>query len=218
MKFKIVLLAAKINIREKFNHILGPIRRRRLMNPYFTIFSNNCWGGHVYRYFAMPYNTPTVGMYIFSDDYVKFLSDPRRYLSKDLVFISIDDSKYSKVLRERNTSCPIGRLGDVEIVFLHYKSREEAYSKWNRRKERINWNHIVVKMSQQNLCTLKAMQNFDMLPYTQKVILTTKDYGLKCQLIRSDYSGQEEISNDTNSFRKGINLVKFINGNADFKK
>ena len=159
-----------------------------------------------------------LGCIFFSDDYVKFLSNPKDYLSKELEFISINDSKYSKVLLERKTSCPIGKLGDVEIVFLHYKTQKEAYTKWNRRKVRINWNHIVVKMSQQNLCSLKAMENFDRLPYTRKVIFTTRDYGLNSQLIRTDFYGQEEISNDTDSFRKGINLIKFINGNEDFKK
>ena len=38
--------------------------------------------------------------------------------------------------------CPIGILDDIEVIFLHYKSEDEAYQKWNRRKERIVWDNI----------------------------------------------------------------------------
>ena len=36
-----------------------------------------------------------------------------------------------------------GLCGDVAVVFQHYDSWEEAKTKWNRRKERIDYDNIV---------------------------------------------------------------------------
>ena len=63
----------KSNIGMKLNPILGPIRRRNLNNVDFTIISNNCWGGICYEYFNMLKNSPTVGLYFYPDDYIKFI-------------------------------------------------------------------------------------------------------------------------------------------------
>lgn len=49
----------------------------------------------------------------------------------------------------------IGKLDDIEVVFLHYKSEEEAYQKWNRRKKRINYNNLIFKFNDMNLAKKK---------------------------------------------------------------
>lgn len=54
------------------NKILATSRRAKLTNTDFSIISNNCWGGHVYRRYGLPYTSPTVGMYFFSEDYINF--------------------------------------------------------------------------------------------------------------------------------------------------
>ncbi len=93
------------------------------------------------------------------------------YFSLDLQFISHEQSKYCEDLKLRNTPpCPIGVLDDIEIVFLHYHSEEEAYTKWNRRKERIDINNVIVKMSEQNHCTCEHLNAFDALPYKTKFV------------------------------------------------
>ena len=201
----------RVRIRELTNPILGPIRRLWLKDTDFTIISNNCWGGHVYRWYAIEYKSPTIGLYFFSDEYVRFISRLYYYLGCDLSFIRIEDSKYYSTLLSRNTTCPIGILDDVEIVFLHYKSNEEAYEKWNRRKARINYNHLLFKMSEQNLCSLEALKAFDSLPYESKICFTTRKYGLSSEILFEEAVGMDEIPNDTTNFRKRINLAHFIN-------
>lgn len=206
-----VLSRIRVHFRELTNPILGPIRRRKLSDTDFTIISNNCWGGHVYRWFAIEYKSPTIGLYFFSDEYVRFVSKLDYYLGCDLSFIPIEESKYYSILLARNTTCPIGKLDDVEIVFLHYKSNEEAYEKWNRRKARINRNHLLFKMSEQNLCSIEALKAFDSLPYKGKICFTTKKYGLSSEIVFDDARDMDEIPNDTVNFRKRVNLALFIN-------
>ena len=210
----------RVKIREKIvNPIMGGIRTSKLEDPKFTIISNNCWGGHVYRYFGLPYESPTVGLYFYTDEYIKFLSRLKDYIKMDLKFIPTNQSKYYEELINRNeTNKIIGTLGDVEIVFLHYKTQAEVLEKWKRRCARIHWNHLIVKMTEQNKCSLCALQTFDDLPFEQKMVFTSNDYALRSQVIFGDYLGKEEISNDTLHFRKYVDLIKLINRNSDFRR
>lgn len=209
----------RVRFREKvLNPICGRHRYNKLNFKPFTILSNNCWGGHVYRYFNAPYDSPTVGMYFFAKEYVRFLSDIKGYLSKELVFISREQSKYREELEKRDMNSPIGVLGDVEIVFLHYKTEDEARTKWQRRTSRIHWDNLYVKFSEQNLCTQKELEEFDKLDIKHKFVFTSNDYGLKSQILFREIVGAEEVKNDTLHFRKYIDLIKWINRDPDYRR
>lgn len=211
----------RVKFREKIiNPLLGGIRKSKLDNPHFTIISNNCWGGHVYRYFSMPYESPTVGLYFFTDEYIKFLTRLKEYIGMDLKIIPTNKSRYYDELVKRNeTNKIIGLLGgDVEIVFLHYKTEAEVLEKWKRRCARIQWKHLIVKMTEQNKCSVNALQAFDKLSYETKLVFTSNDYGLQSQIIFGDYLGKKEVSNDTLHFRKYIDLVQLINGKSNFRR
>lgn len=181
------------------------------VNSSFTIISNNCWAGHVYRYFNVPYQTPTIGLFFYSDDYVKFVKNLTYYLSLDLNFIKLEDSKWKDdLIAHNNTYFPIGKLDDVEVMFLHYKTEAEAKDKWTRRVARINWDNIFFKMSEQNLCSLRDLKEFDSLPTSRKFCFTTRDYNLESQVIFKEYLGQGSVRLDTTLFRKYIDLSAFL--------
>ncbi len=55
-------------------------RRERLQKKKFTIISNNCWGGYVCRCFNSLYQSPTVGLFIMPDDYIKFINNLEYYV------------------------------------------------------------------------------------------------------------------------------------------
>lgn len=88
INIEMFLDSAKVKIREKLNPYLAKYRRRKLNNKNFTIISNNCWGGHVYRYFNLPYDSPTIGLYLFSADYIKFIGNLKYYIEKEITFIN----------------------------------------------------------------------------------------------------------------------------------
>ena len=211
--------AYRIPIREHLNPIFGASRLKRLHTKSFTIISNNCWGGHVYRYFHIPYLSPTVGLYFYAEDYVRFVSNQQYYCKQTLHFIPPEKSRHYKELLERgNTYAPLGVLGDdVEIVFLHYKTEEEAQTKWMRRVERMNWQNIIIKFSEQNGATPDHLRKVDALSFDRKLIFTSHDYGLSSQVIFREYEGLEQIPDETTHFRRYVNLVNFINGRP-FKK
>ena len=101
-------------ILERPYYIRRSWNRMRIKERDFTIISNNCWAGKVYQYLGMPYLTPTVGLYFFAEDYIKFVSNLKYYLSLELRFITALDSRYREVLQERkHDMVPIAVLDDV---------------------------------------------------------------------------------------------------------
>lgn len=153
--------------------------RQHLVHTDFSIISNNCWGGAIYQRFGLKYTTPTVGLFIMDEDYIKFLENLQSYLTKELVFIQPKQSKYYSYLtaeRHREITYPIAQLGDIEIFFMHYQSEKEAKEKWQRRKSRINYNRLLVKMSQRNSNSVEILQRFEQLPYKNKICFTALNF------------------------------------------
>ena len=204
---------------EKTNPYLGEFRRKiGKVNSDFTIISNNCWAGSVYRYYNLPYLTPTAGLYFYADDYIRFLSDLEYYLALPPERIPISESKYETIMiKKGQTSVPIGKIDDVEIMFLHYPTFEEAKDKWMRRAARVNWDNLIVKDAEMNGCTSDNIIEFDKLPFDKKFIFTTRDYGIKSQVLFKDYLGEAQVKDDTTRFNKYIDLKNLINGKP-FKK
>ena len=203
-----------VDLRERMNKYLAPYRRKKLNGTDFTIISNNCWAGHVYRRYGINYNTPTVGMYFFPEDYLKFISNLKDNLELPLSFIPASMSKYFKRLQELNqTNVPIALLGDdIEIVMLHYHSEQEVIEKWNRRKARINWNHLLIKNTMQNGMTEEQVKVYDELPYEHKIIFVPYEMDeIKSAIWYKTDCKSDRVSDDIINFNKYINLTKWIN-------
>ncbi len=189
-------------------------------NKDFSVISNNCWGGRVYQYLDMPYLSPTAGLYFFAPDYIKFVSNLHKYLNLSLVFIPAEESAYYEELKNRNqTDKPIGKLDDVEIVFLHYKTKEEAEEKWNRRKERVNFDHIILKFSRMDLCTEKEIEAFDKLDFQNKFVFNNrKPLQFKSEVYLNVQVDEFGYLVDTAVFPGKLMLIKLLNKKASVYK
>ncbi len=185
-----------------------------LRNHDFSIIANNCWGGSVYQYYGMEYHSPTVGLYFFAEEYMRFLGDLRRYLSMELQFIPPESSKYYGQYKNLPINYPIGLLGDVEIVFLHYKSEAEAKQKWERRAKRVNFDNLLVKFNDQNGTTAAMIDTFADMPFDNKVcFVADPDIRLDCVILYEDCVGMESVDDDVvgKRFRQYLNVTAFLN-------
>lgn len=198
---------------EFFYNLRRKIVKRFVKRRDFSIISNNCWAGRVYQYLDMPYLSPTAGLYFFAPDYIRFVSNLKHYLGCKLEFINPEDSKYYELLKERNQlSVPVALLDDVEIIFLHYKTPEEAAEKWYRRAARVNYDNLYVKLSRMNLCTEKEMAEFDALPFENKILLNNRrKKRYRCEIRFSVEDEDGYMKSDTNPFPGNINLIKLLN-------
>lgn len=168
----------RIKFRRFYINKTAKIRRKNIYSDDFTIISNNCWAGFIYQSYNLKYNSPTIGLFFMAEDYIKFLKDIKRYMYMSIKFIRSKDSKWYEELKDTHKfgEYPIGVIGDIEIHFLHYKNEEDAVVKWQERVSRINWNKIIIKFNDQNLCTIKHIEEFCNLPYKNKICFTSKQY------------------------------------------
>ena len=193
--------------------ILKRYRKSRLNNTDFTIICNNCWGGYVYRRYGLPYNTPTIGLYFFAEDFCKFCENLRYYIEQPLCFISYKESKYKDlIVTRKQENVPIGKLGDIEIVFLHYKSEEEAREKWTRRASRINYNNLIFKFSYMKQCSEEELKRFDALEADKKIcFVPTKRNDIKSAIFFKSFKNQAQITDDTSEYQRYVSIRKLIN-------
>lgn len=194
------------------------ISRKRLSNKNFSIISNNCWGGRVYKELKVPYFTPTIGLYFFSSCYIKFVQNLEYYLNQPLNFILT--SKYEKANNLRvNNPYPIGILNnDVEVHFLHYYTKSDALEKWNRRKDRINYNNLFFSFTDNESCSFDEIQAFDNLDFN-KVFFSSKNFESIQSLIwlkqftASDGIG--DIYSNPREYRKYFDAVDWLNSTTN---
>lgn len=199
---KFLLLLNKFNSKK---------RNKKFKTTDFSIISNNCYAGIVYQHYGLKYNTPTIGLYFYSKEYIKFLKNFDYYIKQELKFIKASDSKYrDDLLEKKYMDKIIGKLDDVEIVFLHYKSEQEAYEKWNRRCKRLSKN-IIFKYNDQNLCTVSDIEEFNKLNLEHKICFTAKNIP-NCFQIKK-YSKCDSIKEDYYSGHKYFNLIDYVNSN-----
>ena len=190
------------------------LRRKKLNNTDFTIISNNCWGGMCYEHFDLPKMSPTVGMYIFAEDYIKLIGDLRRYMSMDLKMIPAEQSRHAEELRRREQlHIPVGVLGgDIEIVFLHYKEPELAKQKWDRRVARINWDNLIIKFSYMNLCEDAHIHQFEKLQGVKKFAFSGKPFPEYDDVYVIPGNEDGRVDNDTFHWDRYLDVVSMLNG------
>jgi uncharacterized protein (DUF1919 family) len=157
----------------------------------FSIISSNCLAGEIYRQYALPYRTPTVGLFFFGDDYLRFIEDLPRNLTRSLSFrASSQHEAINEMRSRRNLNYPIGVLGDLEIQFLHYGSEAEAREKWERRCARVNPDNLFFIYNDLDGFKEEFFSRFETLPYPRKIFLSARRRPSPCCICIEEYEGQ----------------------------
>lgn len=141
------------------------IKRKRLINKDFSLISSNCNGCIISSDLGCRYNSPFVNLWIKPKDYIRLLKKLEFYMGLELSFI-----------KEEGIDYPVAKLEDIVIYFQHYTSEEEAYSKWNERRKRINYDNLFILFSDRDGCTNEDLLEFDKLQYRKKIVFTNKMY------------------------------------------
>lgn len=157
--------------------------RQRLKNENFSVISSNCNGAFILHDLGQRFNSPTVNLFLYPKDYIKFLKNLEYYLSLDLEFV-----------KEEGICYPIGSLDGIKIYFMHYKTEEEARQKWDDRKKRINYDNLFILMAERDGCTYEDIKEFDNLKYKNKIIFTHKEYPeFKSAFCIKGYENEEQL-------------------------
>lgn len=212
-----ILLAHK----ERASSII-PNMIERLKRCSFSIISNTCLGTYLYQDLDIPYLSPTIGLYILPSDFVKFCSNLSFYLSLEL---------------EEGLSSfhfPIGKLGDIDIYFVHYSSFKEAKELWDLRKKSIDYEHLYFLMTDRIVfqgesaysCSIDVIEQFVQLDYENKLAFTHRASSLPNTAYLIGYENDEAVPTITHyvdcSGKKfydfsSVDLVDWINGGDCFE-
>lgn len=157
----------KVLIRKTYRKISRFIQRWRLNNKNFTILAPTCIAGVIYHELGEQFLSPTINLWMYDKDFLKFVHNLDEYLSYELRFVSGIDPT------------PTAYCGDILIHFNHYKTEEEANSKWEERKARINRDNLFIIMADQpdgGVITHEDMLSLKDVNCRGKVVFTVKDY------------------------------------------
>lgn len=178
---KRIFFAIKFRTKKVLKIILILYFKNYLGKKEFCIISNDCWGAELYKILDRPFNTPFIGLMLMGPCYIKLLEDFKYYLNLPLNFI--DNSKYGEMqVIKSGTNFPLGVLGDsgIEVHFLHYKSKEEAKDKWQRRLIRIDWDHLFIKYDcNKDYADKATVEKFIKMRYANKLIFGKENFGFK---------------------------------------
>jgi uncharacterized protein (DUF1919 family) len=100
-------------------------------------------------------------MFVNDAQFNKLIYNLKYYLSMPLTY---EKMRYESNLRR---DYPVGRLGDILLYFNHYTDFEDAEACWYRRKQRINYDKLLIVSS---TVLEDVATDFDRLPYYNKII------------------------------------------------
>lgn len=132
----------------------------------------------------------------------------------DIKVIHARDSAHADILGELGQlDVPIGRLDDVEVVFLHYKDPLLARDKWNRRIERVNWNNLILKFSYMSKCTDKHIAEFQKVKGVKKFCFVPREFEdmEDLYIYPSRLHSMTDLGDDVFDWNKYIDVVNLIN-------
>lgn len=184
-------------------------KRRRLKNKDFTILATNCCGTMMYHDLGLPFLSPTINLMIGMSDFFKLLGNLKWYMEQEIVE------------QQSDYQFPVGLLADITIKFMHYDTFDDAVTKWEERKKRINWDNLFIVATDRDGCSYETLKRFDQLPYKNKVIFTHIDYPeiLSAYHIKG-FEDREEVGTLTNykdqllkrRYIDDFDYVSFLNG------
>ncbi len=179
--------------------VTAPLRyavaRRRLRNRDVSIIANNCWGGFMYRYMKIPFNSPFVGLFIMAPDYLDLLEHPEM-LRRELHFIDRGASRYPDTVKAQTAAYPIATLGEggPEIHFLHFPDAETARDKWMRRMRRVDFDNAIIYFHDGDGFTPDMLPRFDALPYREKVFFSARRWpGSPAAVYLPEFAGEPRV-------------------------
>jgi uncharacterized protein (DUF1919 family) len=148
----------------RINNIKISKAKKAISTDGFTIISQNCIGGVLYHDLGMQFLSPTINAFIPQPDFVRFVLNLRNYMECEL------DMRWGETY-------PIGRLKDIEIHFMHYHTCQEAEDQWNRRKQRIKWDKIMVLSTDRDGFDDSTFAEWKKIPYSKVLFTANEKYG-----------------------------------------
>lgn len=189
----------KSKVRNTHNRLVIASSRRKLHNDQFTIISQNCIGGVLYHDMKLPFMSPTINLFINSLDFIKFAKNIEHYVNSPLTM-------------EWGEQYPIGHLDDILLYFQHYNTCSEAKDAWERRKQRMIYDRIIVVGTDRDGFKEEYINQWNEISYP-KVLFSCKARRAEGVLYCKKWKQNDEIGDiiTNRAFYQNNVLVSMIN-------
>lgn len=145
-------------------------------NKDFTLLTNNCLAGYIYHDLGLKFLSPTINLRIKPKHFFEFIKDIHYYINNEVVEVkdSSEDYPVGIIYGDSNHS-------DINIFFQHYRTFDEAKSKWDERKRRINFDNLYVMWEfYDGVHSEELLEIFSNINIEKKLVLTHKYHNLEC--------------------------------------
>ena len=79
-------------------------------------------------------------------------------------------------------------------MYIHYRTEEEAASKWYRRAKRVNFDDLLIIGMDQIRCTEQDIRSFDKLPYQRKIFFSIHQIdGVESNCYMPEFAGKDAV-------------------------
>lgn len=203
----------KVNLKPaEFNPLVKFHRKRmrsRLKSENITFLCPNCIGGILFHDLGLEFQSPTINLMMTQHDFLKFITDPEKYLNGKLEFFEHESKAY-----------PCAKLYDITVNFTHYETKEEAESKWNLRKLRIDKDNTFIFLMERDGLTKQDIMSLGKLPVRGILVFTANDYpDIPYTLFLPKYNADGEVGNilkkshlnRSREYEKYFDFVKWFN-------
>lgn len=186
-----------------------------------SLISNNCWGGFTYHAMGLKFYSPFINMFLREESYLKLLENFEYYMACPICMI---EQRYEANLKR---DYPVMGLEDVRLHFNHYTDAESAAAIWNKRRNRLNYDNLLVEML---IKTPEALKRFQALSFRHKIGFTM----LKCEekdvisfgnypYYVEKYAGADwRLVNNMADWRAGeckvYDVLKLLNHERDYRR
>ncbi|MFA5283326.1 MAG: DUF1919 domain-containing protein [Bacilli bacterium] len=188
----------------------------RLKNRDFSIICSNCVAGLFYHSYNLPFLTPTINVDFNGEGFLLFACHLKEYLDMELLDNGRDVNGYI-----------VAKLGEYTLTFPHNSTFEEAKDEWNRRKNRINHDNIVIMWNAKDKHVSKELiALFDQIGYRKFFFTIDEDLKNHPQAIfLKEYSDLESLplltyrinNRGERLYEKHFDWIGFLNG-ASFEE
>lgn len=182
-----------------------------------SIVSNNCWGGVLYNTLNMECISPFKNVSFNSNDYLKILDNLEHYLSLDPVWTG-----KMQMDANQNKEVPLLDLDDVTIKCNHAPDADTAIQDWKRRRDKFNWDNILVEMYAEDPVTEKRFgevsgrykKRICFVPYK-----TEENYSVTLPLMHDQKKFYEAVNSNARVEKNAVvyHILKIVDANVEYR-
>lgn len=181
---------------------------KRLKNHSFSLITSDCMGGILSHDLKEQFRSPTVNLII--PDFVSFCEKLEEYLTDDIYESGVDSHNY-----------PVCKVGDIEIIGVHYHSHQELMENWTKRAKRVNFSNIFIITSDRFVSNGNLAERFNKLPYPKVCFTSEENPKYEWMVYLPEFNGEKEVGDTlryagvtgVRIFEKHFNFIKWLNNN-----